>query len=220
MRQNKDTDVPAPPALHLGVFAELNARISAGGKRSDVLAEAKVDPEHWEASQEFWLGRMAEEASRERYALTMKYTALYQAALTRWSQAQAQARLAKPVRRVAPFDANRVVVHAAPAVPPRPAPGSSDVPPASNAPPSVAPPSRAPAPHVARLTVEQLAAMRAELATSPEAEHPAVRTRFGLDDLTWELEEAHWQRQLAVDQELFARYLKRFQYCRSLLQRT
>ena len=47
-----------------------------------------------------------------------------------------------------------------------------------------------------------------------------MRGRFGLDDTTWALEEAYWQRKLAVDQELFQRYLKRFQYCRSLLQRT
>ena len=61
--------------------------------------------------------------------------------------------------------------------------------------------------------------MRAELATAPEGEHASIQARFGLDPATWQLEEAHWQRVLAGDKDLFARYLKQFQYCRSLLQR-
>jgi hypothetical protein len=219
--------MPPQQALHLAVFAELNARMSAGEKKSEVLAEAKVDAEHWEASQQFWLGRMADDANQQRYALTMKYASLCQAALSRL----AATKPAKSVfKRPAPIDRNRVVVYAAPAVPSRspsaavPAgPVSSSSPPMSSpATPQDAPasvPPVAPRSHVARLTVEQLAAMRAELATSPEPEHPEVRRRFGLDDATWQLEEDHWQRRLAIDPELFGRYLKRFQYCRSLLQR-
>jgi hypothetical protein len=69
------------------------------------------------------------------------------------------------------------------------------------------------------LTLEQLAAMRAEIAMAPDAEQPGVMQRFGLDPTTWEQEEAHWQRRLAGDQDLFKRYLRQFQYCRSLLQR-
>ena len=42
--------------------------MAAGEKKSEVLAEAKVDPEHWEASQQFWLGRMADDANQKRYA--------------------------------------------------------------------------------------------------------------------------------------------------------
>jgi hypothetical protein len=70
------------------------------------------------------------------------------------------------------------------------------------------------------LTLEQLAAMRAEIGLAAESEQPAVMQRFGLDRATWEDEETHWQRKLAGDQELFKRYLKQFQYCRSLLLRT
>jgi hypothetical protein len=70
------------------------------------------------------------------------------------------------------------------------------------------------------LTLEQLAAMRAEIGLAPEGEQPAVMQRFGLDPVSWEHEESHWQRKLAGDQDLFKRYLKQFQYCRSLLSRT
>jgi hypothetical protein len=203
--------MPEPQALNLAVFAELTARMAVGAKRSDVLAEAKVDVERWEASQQFWLTKMADEAARDRYALSMKYAALYQEALTRITAQTAQAK--KAVKRRAVVEPNRVVVHAAPAVPAQPAPVAV----APGVPSTRAP--AAPVAHVARLTVEQLAAMRAELATSPDAEHTAVRQRFGLDEATWALEEAHWQRKLAVDKDLFGRYLKRFQYCRSLLQR-
>ncbi len=71
--------------------------------------------------------------------------------------------------------------------------------------------------YVARLSVDQLAAMRAELAVSPEAEHAATRLRFGLDDATWVLEEAHWQKRFAQDKSLFDTYVKRFQYFRALM---
>ena len=36
---------------------------------------------------------------------------------------------------------------------------------------------------------------------------------------SWQHEEGHWQRKLAGDENLFKRYLRQFQYCRSLLQR-
>lgn len=233
--------------LRLELFAELSARLTAGEKRSEVLASAKIDDAQWELSQQFWLGKMADEAGKNRLALTQKYSALYKAAVTRLAGRQEEEARRAP-RRYRPADAEKVVVYAAPALPaqaapqaPAPvvasaaavAPPGSVAPPASvsrfpsiASPPSVSqPPSVAPPPsvsrvsHVARLTVEQLAAMRAELATAPDSEHAAVRQRFGLDDRTWELEEAHWQGRLATDKDLFARYLKSFQYCRSLLQR-
>jgi hypothetical protein len=72
----------------------------------------------------------------------------------------------------------------------------------------------------ARLTVEQLAALRAELTNVPESEHVAARERFGLDEAAWAQEEAYWQRELAADKTLFARYVRHFQYCRSLFART
>jgi len=82
------------------------------------------------------------------------------------------------------------------------------------------PPSAPSGYYATRLTLEQLAAMRAEIANAPDAEQPDVMQRFGLDPVTWEEEETHWQRRLAGDQELFKRYLRQFQYCRSLLQRS
>jgi hypothetical protein len=244
-------------ALALERFAELSARLDAGGKRSDVLGADGVSAEQWDSSQQFWLGKMADEAGVQRYALAQRYGALYKAAQLRL--AKESAKPAPPPRRAAPA---QVVVHAIPIVPPRvetppvappsvvnapmappsvapPSMVPAQVPPPSVAPPSVTPRSAVPPPPVshpsgsyaappsvappssyaARLTVEQLAAMRAEVATAPEAEHAGVFERFGLDPATLELEEAHWQRRLAREPDLFQRYLRQFQYCRSLLQR-
>ncbi len=207
-----------PQPLSLERYAELTARMTSGEKRSDVLASAQIDLETWESSQQYWLGKMAAEAGRERYSLAQRYGVLFKTAqarlsgapmkLARWSprgkQAVVQAIPQAPVP-TAPVGA---------AAPPAPLPSS----PAAAAPP---PPFAAPsgAAYKAHLTMEQLAAMRAEIATASEAEQPAVMQRFGLDSTTWELEEAHWQRRLAGDQDLFKRYLRQFQYCRSLLQR-
>ena len=185
-----------PPTLRLDQFAELSARMTGGEKRSDVLASAGVEPDRWEATQEFWMGKMAEDAGKGRFVLSQKYSALYQAAASRLAAATAIA--GRAVKRVAPVEAHKVVVHAAPAVPTGPVSARPSAPPLSAPPPSlpvasvpapsiavgsVPPPASVPArtAHVARLTLEQLAAMRAEMATSPEAEHDAVRDRFGLD---------------------------------------
>jgi hypothetical protein len=212
---------PMPQALRLDRFAELSARMASGEKKSDVLASAQVDDAHWDASQQFWLGKMAAEASRQKFALSLKYAGFYRAAMTRLTKAAAERKVAR--KREAP--PQQVVVHAIPVAPPPPAPvvlPPSSVRPAGpplpvSPPPSVAPPPSAA--YAARLSVEQLAAMRAEVATSAETEHPGIFQRFGLDGATWELEEAHWQRRLAKDPDLFQRYLRQFQYCRSLLQR-
>jgi hypothetical protein len=196
-------------ALGLERYAELTARMTAGEKRSDVLKSVDVDEELWELSQQYWLGKMAAEAEKNRFALSRRYAALFKSAQTRLAKASPR----RP--RVRTGQASRqVVVHAIP-------PAASVAPAAafsSSSSPSAPPPSTA-GPYAPRLTVEQLAAMRAEIATSPETEHPAVLGRFGLDATAWPLEEAHWQRRLARDQDLFARYLRQFQYCKSLLQR-
>jgi hypothetical protein len=184
-----------PPPLRLELFAELGARLARGEKLSDVLAAAKVAPEHWDESQQFWLGRMADEAARNRFALNLRHAKLMKAAEARLSAPKARL----TARRGAPIDVKKAVVYAAPT-------------------PSAAPTAAA-RPHVARLTVEQLAAMRAELATSPEDQHAAIRQRFGLDEAATPLEEAHWQRRFVDDPALFQRYVRQFQYCRSLLQR-
>jgi hypothetical protein len=230
---------PMPPAIRLDQFAELSARMACGEKKSDALSVAKVDEAHWDQSQQFWLGKMEGEAARQRFALTNRYASLYKAAFTKLARAAKEPKAAPRKRSEA---SQQVVVHAIPlttaapaVVPPAsvPAPPSVPRPPPAAVPPpaslrsspSVVPPASVPAPvpvraYAARLTVEQLAAMRAEVATSPETEHPAVIQRFGLDAATWPLEEAHWQKRLAQDPDLFQRYLRQFQYCRSLLQRT
>jgi hypothetical protein len=234
-----------PQAMSLERFAELTVRMTSGEKRSDVLESAHLDLETWETSQQYWLGKMATEAARDRYSLAQRYAVLYKAAQMRLSGATTS------TRKRARGAQQQVVVRAIPAVPATPsrvAPSASSVapsgssvassasstaapPPPAMAPASVAPPpsmggppASVPAPsrgaYTSRLTLEQLAAMRAEIASAPDAEQTGVMQRFGLDAATWEEEETHWQRRLAGDQELFKRYLRQFQYCRSLLQRT
>lgn len=217
--------LPMPQALRLDRFAELSARMASGEKKSDVLSSAQVDEAHWDASQQFWLGKMAQEAGRQKFALSQKYASLYRVAMAKVTKAAAER---KAVKKREPVQQQQVVVHAIPVAPAPPPPVAVVPPPAPvsvrGGPPSVPPPrSVTPPPmsvYAARLTVEQLAAMRAEVATTAEAQHPDVFRRFGLDPTTWELEEAHWQRRLARDPDLFQRYLRQFQYCRSLLQRT
>jgi hypothetical protein len=202
--------------LSLERFAELTVRMTSGETRSDVLKAAEIDEATWEASQAYWLGKMANEAGRDRYSLAQRYGVVFQAAQVRLGKAKP-----KSTRKRATAGAKRVVVHAMPVSPPVPAAipssGGPSVPPASLSGPSLPPSSIGG--YAARLTLEQLAAMRAEIATAEDGEQPNVLQRFGLDTSTWEKEEAHWQRKLALDEALFKRYLRQFQYCKSLLQR-
>ena len=122
------------PTLRLEQFAELSARMAGGELRSDVLASAGVSLEHWDATQQFWIGKMADEAGKDRLALSKRYSELYKASVTKL-QAPKPARAPK---RHAPVDAHRVVVHAAPAVPPA-MPGRVSAPPAAPGPVSVPP---------------------------------------------------------------------------------
>jgi len=193
-----------PQPLRLELFAELTARIASGQKRSDALATAKVDEAQWDLSQQFWLAKMADDAARDRFALAQKFAALCKAAEARLAKAAALPPPPKPRER-----SKEVVVHAIPMAAPPPV-----------EPARVAAPAPAPAAYSARLSVEQLAAMRAEILVSAEAQQASVKQRFGLDEATWALEEAHWQRRLAQDEDLFKRYLRQFQYCRALLKPT
>lgn len=201
-----------PQPMSLERYAELSARMASGQKRDDVLKSTDIDEATWETSQQYWLGKMADEAGRDKYSLAQRYGVLFKAA-----QAVVDGTAGRPMKRLPPRSKRQVVVHAMPVAPPK-APA-----PAAAAPLS---PAGATAPHAsiatsysARLTVEQLAAMRAEIATAPDGDQPAVLQRFGLDSISWEKEEAHWQRKLALDEALFKRYLRQFQYCKSLLQR-
>jgi len=220
-----------PQPMSLERYAELTARMTCGEKRSDVLKSVDLDLETWEMSQQFWLGKMATEAGRERYSLAQRYGLLFKTA---------QARLLGLPMKLPRYNKQKkpVVVHAIPTAPASAGPPSARPPPPVPPPVSAAPPPPAPAvvpppvslgaaplpppsmiTYTARLTLEQLAAMRAEIAHAAEADQPGVMQRFGLDRASWEQEEAHWQRRLAGDQDLFKRYLRQFQYCRSLLQR-
>jgi hypothetical protein len=205
-----------PQAMSLERFAELTARMTSGEKRSDVLRSAHIDEETWEVSQQYWLGKMATEAGRDRYSLAQRYGVLFKAAQKQLDKAAAP----RAVRTRTFGNQKRVVVHAIPAAPSPPVASSrpSMLSPLSMPAPSVPSPSMAA--YTARLSLERLAAMRAEIATAPEGDQPNVLERFGLDSTSWQNEETHWQRKLAGDENLFKRYLRQFQYCRSLLQRT
>jgi hypothetical protein len=210
-----------PQPMSLERYAELTARMACGEKRSDVLESVHIDIETWEASQQYWLEKMAAEAGRERYSLAQRYGALFKTAQQR--------ALGIPLKLARwPARSKKVVIHAIPATPAAAPQGAVAAPPPLPSSPSALSPPSAPRPvpppsslgaYTARLTLEQLAAMRAEIGMAPDAEQPGVMQRFGLDPATWEQEEAHWQRRLAGDQDLFKRYLRQFQYCRSLLQR-
>ncbi|MGH7296085.1 MAG: hypothetical protein ACRELB_14175, partial [Polyangiaceae bacterium] len=76
-----------PPAMRLDRFAELSARLASGQKKDEVLASAQVEPADWELSQQFWLGKMAEEAGRRRFALSQKYGTLYRTAIAKLDRA-------------------------------------------------------------------------------------------------------------------------------------
>jgi hypothetical protein len=232
-----------PQPVSLERYAELTARMTSGEKRDEVLKSVDLDLETWEMSQQYWLGKMATEAGRDRYSLAQRYGLLFKTAQARL--------LGLPMKLQRYPQRNKqkaVIVHAIPTAPasagppsPRPPPsvplpGSPAAPPSAPAPPAPAPstPAVVPPPaslgaaplppppvgnYTARLTLEQLAAMRAEIALAAEADQPGVMQRFGLDRAGWEQEESHWQRRLAGDQNLFKQYLRQFQYCRSLLQR-
>lgn len=214
-----------PQPVSLERYAELTARMTSGEKRDEVLKSVHLNLETWEMSQQFWLGKMATEAGRDRYSLAQRYGLLFKTA---------QARLLGLPMKLPRYNKQQkkpVVVHAIPTAP------ASAAPPAARPPPPISPPAApavvpppvslgaAPLPppaistYAARLTLEQLAAMRAEIALAAEADQPGVMQRFGLDRASWEQEEGHWQRKLAGDQNLFKQYLRQFQYCRSLLQR-
>jgi hypothetical protein len=204
-----------PQPMSLERYAELSARMASGQKRDEVLKSTDIDEATWETSQQYWLGKMADEAGRDRYSLAQRYGVLFKAA-----QAVVDGTAGRPMKRLPPRSKRQVVVHAMPVAPPPP-PASAPAVAAPRSPAgAMAPPVAVAASYAARLTVEQLAAMRAEIATAPDGDQPAVLQRFGLDSASWEKEEAHWQRKLALDEPLFKRYLRQFQYCKSLLQRT
>ena len=205
-----------PQPVSLERYAELTARMTSGEKRDEVLKSVGLDLETWEMSQQFWLGKMATEAGRDRYSLAQRYGLLFKTA---------QARLLGLPMKLARYPQRNkqqkpVVVHAIPTAPASAGPPSA---PAVVPPPALLGAAPLPPPpmstYTARLPLEQLAAMRAEIALAAEADQPGVMQRFGLDRASWEQEESHWQRRLAGDQNLFKQYLRQFQYCRSLLQR-
>jgi hypothetical protein len=179
--------------LNLDRFASIAAELAQSSSRDEVLAREGVSLEVWLETQELWMTRMASEARRGRYALSQRYGVLYAEHRTHMAEgrkAAASSPVAPPRRYIAPQGAALAPI------------------------PLAAAPS---GPYVTRLSVQQLAALRAELTVTPEKDHPQVRERFGLTEATWSLEETHWQKELK-DPAIFAKYLHVFKYYRGLLQ--
>jgi hypothetical protein len=197
----------ARPPLTLERFADLAARIEAGAPRDQVIASESIDLEHWERTKEYWLERMSREGEKERFGIAHRYGEAFKAAQARIGDGARGARREPRAIRRGRIAEWRGAANSA----------SEDRAAVSGA--AAAPGVPTAAPRAARLTLEQLAAMRAELATTSEPEHPATRERFGLDAASWAREEAHWQERLRADPKLFKTYVSRFQYFRALLQR-
>ena len=70
------TDQDAP-ILGLERFAALSADIESGAARDEVIAREGLSAEQWTRTQESWLGKMAEEASRKRFELTNRYNSAF-----------------------------------------------------------------------------------------------------------------------------------------------
>jgi hypothetical protein len=70
-----------PRFVDLATFASINALIQGGMPRDAALAAAGVCTPTWDASLAFWLGRMADEATHQRFGLSQRYSQLYAEAL-------------------------------------------------------------------------------------------------------------------------------------------
>jgi hypothetical protein len=202
--------VQAPPKLlSLAEFAHVTAFVDAGLRREDVLKEGGILPADWEHTQETWLARMAQQAGQGRYALYARYTELLnterKAAFSALRSKRSKLKgimPVPPVQRMSPILASPGLLK-----PRGPSVGVAV---------RQAPTKQQTAPTTARLTLEQLATLRAELVLAPDTAGE-IRERFGLSERTHEQEDAIWQGRFQKDKELFQRYVKLFQYFRSLL---
>jgi hypothetical protein len=141
MPSGANTPEDDAPILDLERFAVLSADIESGATRDEVIAREGLSVESWTRTQESWLGKMADEASRKRFELTNRYNSAF----------VAQRRAADGARR--PGKNKKTGARVEPAGPAAAAPALA-APPAFVAPPAafVAPPPSfvaAPPPFVA-----------------------------------------------------------------------
>src|SRR5689334_1162696 len=61
------------PGIELERFARLSAELDAGAARDGILEREGLSLDAWTAAQEAWLKKLADEASRKRFALTNRY---------------------------------------------------------------------------------------------------------------------------------------------------
>jgi hypothetical protein len=200
--------------LGLERYAAIGAELVRAPSREAVLAREGISLDVWLATQELWLSRMAGEVRRGRFILSQRYLALF--ALCR-ARLDPSPLATGPVAESPPERQGM----AAAIQEARPVPAPPELVPSDG--PDHHPELRAdwasldPGSFRTRLSLEQLAALRAELSCATEGDHARVRESFGLDEGIWLLEEIHWQNEL-TDPHLFARYLQLYKYYRALLR--
>ena len=195
------------PPLDLERFAQLSAEIDVGNLRDQVLSEGGVSLETWSQAQQWWLSRMAAEATRKRFDLTNRYTAAFLAyrrlALQRKLKRRHHGTAADviPIAPIAPI-AKHAERPAAPSEVQAPLMGGYG----QNAAPADGP----------RLTLAQYSSLRAEMAVYP-AHLETIRARYGFDEASYGREDGEWQWRFEADKALFAQYVALFRHYRDWL---
>jgi len=194
--------------LSLAEFARVSAFIDAGLPRDEVLEEAGILPDDWDYSQTTWLDRIGGQVRQQKYTLHARYAELFEKARKAANQVlRNKRRKLKGVMPVAPTARMSPILVSAQLVRPQASRGGGSAQPAAK-------PAALPA--TPRLTVEQLATLRAELVLAPDKAEE-IRDRFGLNERSHEQEDAIWKERFGADKDLFQRYVKLFQYYRGLL---
>ncbi len=191
------------PPLDLERFAQLSAEIDVGNLREQVLAEGGVSLETWSQAQQWWLSRMAAEATRKRYDLTNRYNAAFLAYRRLALQRKLKRRHLGEAPDSSPLSKQRME---------RPAPPKEiEAPLAAGSGQAANAPEEGP-----RLTLAQYASLRAEMAVYP-AHLDTIRQRYGFDERSYAREDGEWQWRFEADKDLFAQYVALFRRYRDWL---
>lgn len=207
-------------ALTVERYAEMRAQMEAGRLRDEVLARAGLTADEWTAAQREWLERMGAELERGCFELTNRYTQAFLEHLRAFVAASPPVRAPSGRAPSAPrlaAPAPRLAAPAAPAALATPA-GTAPLPdmaalvaalpftPASGKRPFPTPTPSAAAHTAPALSLEQYAALCAELSLHPRSAS-AIYPRYGLRDAAaWHATDAAWQARMRSDAALEARW--------------
>ncbi len=162
------------PALPLEDVAAIRAALDAGLPRDQVLSEANLSPEAWEAAQARWLAKLADQAAQGRLETSRRFVALVDASRARADEKARESRRTWKHRKSAPTAIQSLQSPppaAAPAPPPLPQPAPEWI---------VAPPATQPAPSTQPAPQTPLApqvALRDPLPFKPGASPIAVQVK-------------------------------------------